>query len=318
MFQRHFDTRPFQLITWLNALVGTLMLIIHKTSSGIPFHWQLIYFLVMITMTGIPHGALDHVIAMETANRDKNKFTLGRFLGKYIIIILLYSAVWLLLPAVSLLFFLMISAWHFGETDIEGDGKDWGLSLARITWGTFVLMVILISHAEDVKWIIMRITHDSSYTAFIFDWIATRSVLLLSILLTISLGCLFYRYSKGWYVFKPLHIVNLCIVLLLCTALPLLPAFALYFGGWHAVRSFEFIFGFLKTSDRYSTYSPLKIWREALPMTFLAVYGLLFMIYIWNASGWRADPIPILFIFLSVITLPHLDVMDKMLKTKSP
>lgn len=302
--------------TWLNVLVGGLLLIWHlNAKGGIPFQWQFIYFLAMITLTGIPHGALDHVIAMETVHAQHKKFRLDRFLGKYVVVILVYTAAWILFPAASLLFFLIISAWHFGETDIRGNESDWKVTLARASWGILVLMVMLLTHPQDVKWVIMRITQQSHWITAGFDWLVVYAPYVCLFLFAVSAAALSIAHLNKTHFFKLQHFFKLGIVLYLCTLLPLLPAFALYFAGWHAVKSYELIFGFLKRTDKYKSSSPLGIWKESLPLTFMAIYGLLFMAYVWNASGWNADPVPIIFIFLSVITLPHLDVMDKMLKS---
>jgi Brp/Blh family beta-carotene 15,15'-monooxygenase len=111
-------------------------------------------------------------------------------------------------------------------------------------------------------------------------------------------------------------LINLVIILFLCSQLPLLISFALYFGGWHAIRSFEITFSFLKKQKEESASDPLTMWKNALPMTFLAAFGFIFMAYIWTGLGIKTDPIPALFIFLSIITLPHLDVMDKLIRSK--
>jgi hypothetical protein len=96
--------------------------------------------------------------------------------------------------------------------------------------------------------------------------------------------------------------------------LPLLPSFALYFGGWHAVRSFELIFDYLNINGKYTDGSPIKMWVRSLPMSFLAGVFFLVLFFYWQQANITWDPLPVIFIFLSVITLPHLDVMDQMIR----
>jgi Brp/Blh family beta-carotene 15,15'-monooxygenase len=114
-----------------------------------------------------------------------------------------------------------------------------------------------------------------------------------------------------------LYVINLIVILFLCYQLPLLPAFALYFGGWHAIRSFEIIFKFLHEAKEEMASKPLTMWKNALPMTFLAAFGFVFMAFIWKGTGLKMDPLPAIFIFLSIITLPHLDVMDKLINRQT-
>ena len=49
----------------------------------------------------------------------------------------------------------------------------------------------------------------------------------------------------------------------------------------------------------------------------LAVAAFMIGLAIWNKSHITWDPLPMVFIFLSVITLPHLDVMDQMTRKDS-
>jgi hypothetical protein len=109
-------------------------------------------------------------------------------------------------------------------------------------------------------------------------------------------------------------LLNLIIILIISIYLPLLPSFALYFGGWHAIRSFEMIFTYLKSQQYNQQMNAIGMWRRTMPMTIMA--GLFFVVasYVWSYAGISSDPLPVIFIFLSVITLPHLDVMNQMIK----
>jgi len=101
--------------------------------------------------------------------------------------------------------------------------------------------------------------------------------------------------------------VYFSLVLALAYFLPLLPAFALYFGGWHALNTFGHISGFL---DNERTV--WQLWKSALPFTLLSIVFLGMIVLVWSGLFSTIDPLPILFIFIAVITLPHLLVMQKM------
>jgi hypothetical protein len=49
-------------------------------------------------------------------------------------------------------------------------------------------------------------------------------------------------------------------------------------------------------------------------MTLLAALFFIVASFTWSTLGISTDPLPVVFIFLSVITLPHLDVMNQMIK----
>ena len=129
---------------------------------------------------------------------------------------------------------------------------------------------------------------------------------------TLNVILLGTAYLANQLKFPITRLINLLVILIITIFLPLLPAFALYFGGWHAIRSFELIFNFLNKKDDIIVKNPLMMWAKSLPMSILAGAAFLIGLAIWNKSHIPWDPLPMVFIFLSVITLPHLDVMDQM------
>jgi hypothetical protein len=74
------------------------------------------------------------------------------------------------------------------------------------------------------------------------------------------------------------------------------------------------IFTFLKTQENHKQMNAIGMWRRTMPMTILATLFFVAASFIWSFAGITSDPLPVIFIFLSVITLPHLDVMNEMIK----
>jgi Brp/Blh family beta-carotene 15,15'-monooxygenase len=307
----------FSRITWINALIGFILFAFQQFIGEIPMKIQLIYFTIMIGATGIPHGALDHIIAKTSAISNGHSFSIQQFLGRYVLAIVLYSASWIFFPGISLIIFLLISAWHFGETDLSNavDTRAWNLS--RMLWGSLVLMLILLTHFEETASVVLRITQGAEIAQKTLEHVKIYGTHYFS-----GVGIFFFTAAafankKNKINISYSYIINLIAILLLCSQLPLLPAFALYFGGWHAIKSFEIIFRFLHDAKEEMATEPLTLWKNALPMTFLAAFGFIFMAFIWNGTGLKMDPLPAIFIFLSIITLPHLDVMDKLINRQS-
>lgn len=304
----------FSRITWINAAVGILLAVYHYWIAPLPMNIQLFYFLLMTAATGIPHGALDHIIAKTNTEKQKADFSIQHFLGKYVLVILFYTACWIIFPSISLLIFLIISAWHFGEIDLSEATDDIAWNISKLLWGSLVLIIILLTHQQDTEMVIMRITKSSLHVTAIWNAVKDHSIFITSLTGSMTLGSFFFANRRNKLTITISVVINLVLILSLCTLLPLLPAFALYFGGWHAIRSFELIFRFLKKEKQSEAEGPITMWKHSLPMTFLAVIGFVFLAYIWNAAGLKTDPLPAVFIFLSIITLPHLDVMDQMIK----
>lgn len=307
----------FSKITWINAFTGIALLVWQWYAGMIPLKVQLLYFAIMIGATGIPHGALDHIIAKTNAVLNGQTFAIQQFLGRYVIAILIYATSWIFFPGISLIIFLIISAWHFGETDLSNAAHSWRWNTSRLLWGCFVLLVILLSHFQEMEEIVLRITKNAETAISLLAHLNRMGIYYAGtslLLLTTSAFLANKRHPLqiSWH-----YILNLVLVMLICSQLPLLPSFALYFGGWHAIRSFEIIFTFLHAAKEETAIEPLTMWKNALPMTFLAAFGFIFMAFIWNGVGMSMDPLPAIFIFLSIITVPHLDVMDKLIQRGS-
>ncbi len=304
--------KTFAIISWLNVLIGAAMIIWLIFIGPLSMPFQIGYFSAMLLLTGIPHGGLDHVIAKNTAVMQKKKFTLSFFLKRYLFVIAIYSVCWITFPALSLLFFIVISAWHFGETDITYVNQKIFLSISRFCWGAFVLLLILLMHQKETTEVLIRISKKSNQIMYLWQACINNDRIILIAAVTLNFTLLGTAYLTNQLKFPITRLINLLVILIITIFLPLLPAFALYFGGWHAVRSFELIFNFLNKKDDIIVKNPLMMWAKSLPMSILAGAAFLIGLAIWNKSHIPWDPLPMVFIFLSVITLPHLDVMDQM------
>lgn len=306
----------FDKLTWLNAIAGIIMFCWQLLAGEIPMGWQIFYCTIMIGGTGIPHGALDHLVARASAEKANKKFTIPRFLLRYVAIIIFYGYCWIAFPGISLLIFLLISAWHFGETDLHAASSTRLWSISRFLWGTVVLFILLLTHQEQTKILVLRITNQSTAAIQTINFFNTNGIYCALFTIILCAGCMLLAHRQSKWNFKISNLINLSIIISLTAILPLLPAFALYFGGWHAIRSFEIIFSFLHKQNHVIAITPLTMWKNAIPMTFLAAVGFVFMAFIWKGTGLNMDPLPFVFIFLSVITLPHLDVMDKLINNE--
>ena len=86
---------------------------------GVEKSYSYIIFIFVMLSIGIPHGSIDHIIAFlnPAARRFKNKFT---FYLVYLSLIVLNIFFWVISPFLGLFIFLIISCYHFGETQVIG------------------------------------------------------------------------------------------------------------------------------------------------------------------------------------------------------
>ncbi len=292
-------------------LVGLLFVGYQYYVGPIPLSGQLVVCLILLVASGIPHGALDHLIEQQRSARLEQPFSMVSFIIKYLLLIAVYGVGWLISPVSSLIVFLAISAWHFGETDLEKAPATVLWSVSRFVAGGWVLALILLTHPVETTPILGRIVQGNRptmhYWAILCDY--RTSLLYGGAMLVLILTMLAFRHRPA-----PLNswrLVRLATILMLTCLLPLLPAFILYFAGWHALSSFGTIRAYLKL-PAYSTLSAWKLWWQALPLTIAAFLFLGTCTALWYFYVPGIDPIPTLFILLSTITLPHIRVMNRL------
>lgn len=297
--------------TWLTVILGTLLLLWQSYQGVLSQNIQIAFFVALILLTGIPHGSLDHLIQEAEDKRHNRVYSFARFVTKYLLLMSVYGLAWYWFSGMSLMIFLIISAWHFGETDLENvplKPRIW--SFTRLFYGFYILAFILLTHTEEVNPIVqqMIVGQDNSLIFWKFIQMNAKQILYL---FGLGISTIFIVAQSELLVnFDKVRILRLILILILTIYLPLLPAFALYFGGWHALCAFDTIHGYLQKDHPSLTFK--SVYLKALPLTILAI--IFFSAFLWYCKNYTQsyNPFPILFIFISLITLPHLVVANQM------
>ena len=297
--------------TALTIVAGVLLVSYQQWVGPLPIAAQLSFCVGLLLVAGIPHGALDHLIEQEHSIRRAQPFSMRQFFLKYLVTIAIYGIGWLVFPVLSLVLFLLISAWHFGETDLENapDTPCW--SLTRLVTGGFVLALILLTHATETTPILARIVQQNDLALQLWQAATSHAGALLRGWATLAVVLAMLAFGEQPMSVNSWRLGRWGLVLLLTYPLPLLPAFMLYFGGWHALSSFGSIRSYLQKSA-YSLYSIWSLWRQSLPLTLVAFGFLAACATLWYTYAPHFDLLPILFILLSTITLPHIQVMYRL------
>jgi beta-carotene 15,15'-dioxygenase len=297
--------------TWITVFIGLMLLSWQHFEGGLSQNIQIIFFVSLILITGIPHGALDHLIQEATDKKFNRVYNAKLFLLKYLLIMLLYALTWYWFSGTSLIIFLLISAWHFGETDLENAPQDaliW--SFTRLIYGFYILAFILLTHLDEVRPIVDRMIENQKSVMAFWNFI-TLNVKQILYLLGLSFTTIFIVAQSEFSIqFDKVRIFRLSAILIISAYLPLLPAFALYFGGWHALCAFDNIHVYLRKVHPALTFK--LVYLKALPLTFVSIVFLGGFLLFFNLYAQYLDPFPILFIFISIITLPHLMIAHQM------
>ena len=102
----------------LSKLLG-LILSLSIIFFGLESSYSTLLFLIIMLTIGIPHGSVDHIVAFVNpkARRFKSKFI---FYLVYLSLIIANTILWIISPFIGLALFLVISCYHFGETQVIG------------------------------------------------------------------------------------------------------------------------------------------------------------------------------------------------------
>lgn len=270
--------------------------------------WLVLFSVLVI---GIPHGAIDHVMASELYGLESGWRHQLLFYGGYLALMLVVALLWLISPVLGMALFLVISIYHFGEADMQdflvdgvGRGEEWAASLAR---GTLIIGLIVFSDlATTVPVMASAMRLSEPMLAGLFPDPAVPVAVLAGVYV-VTMALLVARGSMG----RPLALTadSLLLMAMLWITGPLI-GFALYFALWHSlghVREMQHFFAL-----RGKPMSLQAFYKRAAPFTLVSVAGLLILALLWTAYEAHAEFLALMFVLISVLTLPHMVIVHRM------
>lgn len=289
-------------------LVGFIMALIHAYFP-LTLNQQLVVLFITLFVLGIPHGALDFYIDQKINHTVSTKHKYF-FLTKYILNMVAYALVWYFLPTIAILIFIGLTSYHFGEIDWLGKsytgihkivysvlGLSWILFLLSKNIDTAIDVFVLLGQSK------MQATAYIDIAKIVLP-ISKTSLVLIHIILFFT-NRYFFSDSKQFF-FAVMQIGCLTILNII---LPLWLCFSFYFGLWHSILSFD------KIRQEFGMQNSLKGWKELLskatPYALVAWVGIIGFVF-WSLETWNVkEMLPLLFIGIAVLALPHLQVFTK-------
>ena len=254
----------------------------------------------LILTFGIIHGANDILILLKGKKQTK-KIVLGSTV-MYLSIVLVISVLFFLFSEISLLFFVLFSAYHFGEQQwtIFGSNQSKSISIFYFFFGLLIFSILFLFNQSDVSNIVFEITKihisENIYSGgFIFSSLSTLLLIILN-----------YQILKK----QLLHQLALLVVMLLVFfTYELLPAFAIYFVFFHSIPSIieqsDYLFG---DSVRIENFKKFLL-KGAIYWLLAIVFLVVMYLILKNNVDFS---LAIFFSFLAAITFPHVLVIYKM------
>lgn len=271
--------------------------------TDISIEQQLAFSSIVILAFGIPHGAIDHVLFFK-----KNQVSQLKFYGAYFGLIVLFLVGWVFEPFWSFVFFLILSAFHFGESQLND------LTLKRtlqrpflfLTWGLTLLLSLIYFNADEL----------TSYTAYFSDTEGFQAVyqhpflsgaFVMFNVLTIGMLVVFPKKESFDWNRLGGELFLMGLIHLTFYLFPFIIGFTMYFVVLHSLHVMSQEFKFLRKEDvRFTAADFLKL---LMPYSVLSIFFT--VITLWLSY---IDVIPVsipllALIIISTITLPHAVVM---------
>ena len=266
---------------------------------GLESSYSILLFLIVMLSIGIPHGSVDHIIAF--INPEARKFDSKLiFYVVYLSLIVFNIILWVISPFLGLLVFLIISCYHFGETQVIGynttDNK-----ILNFVIGANILLSLFLNNIVELQEILYILPQFASLDLSAFDSVF---FLLVSVAI-LMLSIVNFEIKRK----VPLY-AEITILYMVFFHTDLLTSFALYFGFCHSLPMLMLEF------KEFKTDSFMKFYLKTLPFTILSIiFG--FLLYQFNNDLLTSDNL-ILFVFIiiSSLTLPHVFIMKDFVKDK--
>jgi Brp/Blh family beta-carotene 15,15'-monooxygenase len=260
--------------------------------------------LFLILVIGVSHGSLDHIKGKRLLKIFDIKNVLF-FYVSYILLAIFIILFWVLLPAISLLLFLVVASYHFGKEDTQFLTTNNNLinQLLFFFKGSLIILAPMFFHFDETVTIykFLLVEDEAFYT--ILDYIETNKILLIGIVLsTLSSVLLFI---KEFEIKKFVIFLDYFSIIILNYYLPPLVAFTLYFCFLHSLRhTITLIFEI----DNFDFNNGLiKFLKKALPLTILtAVFCIISLFFLNNIYDLNSSILKVIFIGLASLTFPHI------------
>ena len=263
-----------------------------------------LFCLFLILIIGVSHGSLDHIKGGKLLKIFKIE-NISLFYISYILIAAMVIILWIFIPSILLIIFLLVASYHFGKEDTQflHDYNSHFIGILYFLKGSLVILAPLYFHFDETIAIFKLLLIDNENFYSNLSFIENHRLIdLWLILSSISSIILFIKKFnlKNFSIF-----FDYFSILILNYYLSPLVAFTAYFCFLHSVRhSITLIYEL----DNNNIKNGLLIFiKKAMPLTILTAIICLVGIYLLNFKyDFDNSIIKVIFIGLASLTFPHI------------
>lgn len=294
------------------AIIGVVVALTALTAlmSAVGYAWvhrsQYVLLAAGTIVVGIPHGAADNHICRAVFSRC----TMRWFYGLYILSAASYGALWITAPAAGLLLFLVISIYHFGQSNLFYLRlPEWSVlkKAAYLLWGAFYLAPPILYNYDEASPVITSILGFSPISPDTAMTIAPIvSIALLTAIATTLTGLMVFRTITVPELTREL--VSIAVLVVMYVTAPLYVSFIVYWAFWHSSNSALEITT-LWDSRRLSAQLR-SFFAKTWLLTLVTFAGMAVIFTATNAFNSRSSLVAVFFIIIAAVTLPHAVIME--------
>ena len=260
--------------------------------------------LFLILSIGVSHGALDNLKGRKLFQifGISNFFI---FYFSYILISLIVIVLWIIVPTISLMIFLILASHHFGKEDTQFlmSENSYLNQLLFFLKGSLIIFAPMYFHFDETISIFKSLLIDNEAFFESLNLIETNKILLYGIIVSTLSGILLF--TKNFELKKFTIFFDYFSILIINYCFSPLVAFTIYFCFLHSVRH---SISLISELDENSITNGLKIFiKKALPLTILtATFCFLGLYLLNNTYNFDSSILKIIFIGLASLTFPHI------------
>ena len=260
----------------------------------------LIFCFFMILILGVSHGALDNFRGKNLFQPILKENWFIFFYPGYILLSLMVVFCWTIFPAITLLLFLVVASYHFGEEDLRFFFKGGGYFFNLVSFLKGSLIITLSFH------------YSYETTVIFFEYLMVPQIEYEKLTefksLLFSANLIFLIISLIYLLRKQINklvliLFEIIFILLSFIYLPLILAFSMYFCFLHSSKH---IIGLARDLDSQNIRNGFKLFIiKAVPLTLLTAFFASLSLYFLDQNI-NENIIKVIFIGLASLTLPHI------------
>ena len=260
--------------------------------------------LFLILSIGVSHGALDNLKGRKLFQifGISNFFI---FYFSYILISLIIIVLWIIVPTISLMIFLILASHHFGKEDTQFlmSENSYLNQLLFFLKGSLIIFAPMYFHFDETISIFKSLLINNETFFESLNLLETNKILLYGIIVSTLSSILLF--TKNFELKKFTIFFDYFSILIVNYYFSPLVAFTIYFCFLHSVRH---SISLISQLDENSIANGLKIFiKKALPLTILtATFCFLSLYLLNNTYNFDGSILKIIFIGLASLTFPHI------------